>query len=488
MASLKHFNRNSGYSDSEQKTSALEEDVCFAEVCANQFEIEEEYQLSRGKNSVFGFKNTNFSEKLVQVKKEEVETSLLTKRYENPCTVQEKSVEVKKNQKQNGIQKLAKKVSSKNLEKSECELIPEEPYYDFSSLDFKFSAEELKNEPCPKTMWMHMTCMYWIPEIYFDNSQNPIEAKNVKGIDREKFRQTCSICQTSIGVCIKCSDESCKVQFHPECARRANIHLEMIIQYQTKFNIHCHEHTPKLLSNLIQSECKKTQEEIVKYYKYLQKLFKCSDIVVPQNGLSETQTFSKCAQKSKPLIIVDESDEEDQSNGIRKQKIEIQHIIKFLPYKQKIALSRSRQQILKHESFQFTISLKRLPDSPNEFNFESFKEPEKKIYKNFIGKRDKIWASVKGSDDVQKTLFYTQFKSIVETLQSIKKNYSEFFSFDKNRGFYLIKSFSHLFTNASDPTMLSSENIDSFLIRNRRDFLLQVLSALERRNLCGLFN
>ena len=187
----------------------------------------------------------------------------------------------------------------KHAETDSVNIKTQECYYDYTQLDFNFNSDELKDEPIPEYVWIHLSCLYWIPEIFFDNSVSPFEPKNIKGIDKEKYKSICSICNTNIGVCVKCSYEKCDVKFHVECARKANIHLEMVIEHNTKFNIHCAEHTTKLIYNLIQSEDKKTQNEIIKFYKYLQRFAKSNGVNVVNSEVIDIRV----KEKTKPQVV-----------------------------------------------------------------------------------------------------------------------------------------------------------------------------------------
>ena len=42
-----------------------------------------------------------------------------------------------------------------------------------------FKEEELKNEPKPEYVWVHMTCVMFLPELYFGNK---VYMKNIEGI------------------------------------------------------------------------------------------------------------------------------------------------------------------------------------------------------------------------------------------------------------------------------------------------------------------
>lgn len=316
-----------------------------------------------------------------------------------------------------------------------------EPYYKYQELDFHFTPEELAQEPAPTTMWIHMSCMYWIPEIYFNNSQFPIDVRNLKGIDKEKFRETCIICGTTVGACVKCSAEDCQVKFHVECARRANIHLELVTEYQTKFNIHCAAHTPRLLSNLISANNKKTQEEVVKFYKYLQRVFRAQEVPFQAPTVSETSEMMRAQQKTVQMFSVETSEDEDvEDPRSNRQRIELCQIARFLSDKSRAIMAKVRKHVLQRPAYQFTIQLRRVPEAPGQFEFVDSTEPKKLLYKNFVHKKDRLWVDMRRSSEEGWPILHDKFKYLVNFLKGIRKRHAEFFRRDRLGNLVLIKS------------------------------------------------
>lgn len=315
------------------------------------------------------------------------------------------------------------------------------PYYDFQTLNFEFTPDELRQEPSPHYMWIHMSCMYWIPEIYFNNSQFPIDARNLKGIDKEKFKQVCTICQSSVGACVSCSTEGCDVKFHVECARRANVHLEMVTEYQTKFNIHCTAHTPRLLSNLIGANAKKNQEEVIKFYKYVQRLLRSCNIQIHVGALNDSiPTTKPKTVKALTMLSVDDSDKETEKDArIPKQKLELSQIAKFLSEKSKLIIARVRRFVLQRQPYQFIITLKKKTDSDQEYEYVSTQQPQKLLYKNFVHNKDKMWSEIrKGNRDT--LILHDTFKALVRLLKIVKANHEEYFRRDEQGNLVQIKS------------------------------------------------
>ena len=268
-------------------------------------------------------------------------------------------------------------------EKPNLLLEDQELYYDYPQIDFNFTDEELKDEPAPETMWIHMSCLYWIPEIFFDNSVSPLEPKNIKAIEKDKFKSVCSVCNRAVGVCVKCVNETCDVKFHVECARKANIHLEMIIEHTTKFIIHCPQHTTKLVYNLIQSEHKKTQEEIIKFYKYLQRFAKSNNVNIASEDLIEYKTLEKIKPRSVSSIseVTEVSDNDNETITLNHfGKPDISVLAKFMPNQSKLHFARIRKLILtKKEDYRFVINLKRVSSDDQ---YRVLNETNDMAYKN----------------------------------------------------------------------------------------------------------
>lgn len=48
-------------------------------------------------------------------------------------------------------------------------------YYDYSEVQNKNQGKYnkiLEEEPCPYNLWCHISCIYWIPELYFEDEIN----------------------------------------------------------------------------------------------------------------------------------------------------------------------------------------------------------------------------------------------------------------------------------------------------------------------------
>ena len=118
-------------------------------------------------------------------------------------------------------------------------------------LDFKYdytkieglelsSTNIMKEEPNQRNIWVHMCCVLSTPELFLKDPEMD-QIRGFHDINRERFHLTCELCQLSgYGVHIQCSTVRCMAAFHPECARRANLHLYMNIENRKQvLKLHC---------------------------------------------------------------------------------------------------------------------------------------------------------------------------------------------------------------------------------------------------------
>ena len=96
--------------------------------------------------------------------------------------------------------------------------------------------------------WCHLVCAIWIPECSIQNTifMEPIEG--IETIPKNRWKLTCYICQQRYGAPIQCSTKNCFVAFHPTCARKAKLCMNMRGTESgdaNGFRAYCDKHTPK---------------------------------------------------------------------------------------------------------------------------------------------------------------------------------------------------------------------------------------------------
>ena len=124
--------------------------------------------------------------------------------------------------------------------------------------------------------WVHLSCALWNKNISIGNIDLK---KNITIIDQnnfEKFNSLCNICNKSnYGPTIKCNNNNCTFQFHPECARLNDNYLEVeYVDGDLKYNIYCHKHHPNKYAKIRNNIAKYNMEEIYEFDDALKKVYK----------------------------------------------------------------------------------------------------------------------------------------------------------------------------------------------------------------------
>ncbi|EGR28743.1 PHD-finger family protein, putative [Ichthyophthirius multifiliis] len=155
-------------------------------------------------------------------------------------------------------------------------------YYDFTiTKDQEVNLNILNNEPKPNYVWCHISCTLWTPECYFDDRNYYNFVKGIENIDKSRFKLLCKVCKLrDAGSCIKCSKGNCEEAFHSECARRANICLEVKNSERLQYLLYCELHTPLQIIRFIENKEKKYKVYLFIYiyiifqqYIYIRKKF-----------------------------------------------------------------------------------------------------------------------------------------------------------------------------------------------------------------------
>lgn len=109
------------------------------------------------------------------------------------------------------------------LEREEDEEVEEDITLFYQTIDqnlnYKLSPEYFSES---HYSWAHLSCASFIPECSY-TSRSAVKIGRIK---ETQFDHTCIICHRKEGVCVKCSDETCKIWMHPECARRAGYYMD----------------------------------------------------------------------------------------------------------------------------------------------------------------------------------------------------------------------------------------------------------------------
>ncbi|KAK1258351.1 Histone-lysine N-methyltransferase ATX1 [Acorus gramineus] len=82
-------------------------------------------------------------------------------------------------------------------------------------------------KPTTDGRWAHLTCAIWIPETCLLDIKKMEPIDGLSRIHKDRWRLLCSICGVSYGACIQCSHRTCRVAYHPLCARAAGLSIEL---------------------------------------------------------------------------------------------------------------------------------------------------------------------------------------------------------------------------------------------------------------------
>jgi len=63
-------------------------------------------------------------------------------------------------------------------------------FYDFGEIVSKIKGSEkevMAEEPFPYQLWCHLTCVYWLPELYFDDLDTCETVKGIIFLNKRRF-------------------------------------------------------------------------------------------------------------------------------------------------------------------------------------------------------------------------------------------------------------------------------------------------------------
>ncbi|KAL4376625.1 hypothetical protein GQ457_02G042800 [Hibiscus cannabinus] len=82
-------------------------------------------------------------------------------------------------------------------------------------------------KPTTDSRWAHLACAIWIPETCLSDVKRMEPIDGLNRISKDRWKLLCSICGVSYGACIQCSNPTCRVAYHPLCARAAGLCVEL---------------------------------------------------------------------------------------------------------------------------------------------------------------------------------------------------------------------------------------------------------------------
>ncbi|CAF0873574.1 unnamed protein product [Didymodactylos carnosus] len=97
------------------------------------------------------------------------------------------------------------------------------------------------------TIWCHMTCALWMPELKFAEYIKMEPVLNIDKIPHARWSLRCCVCNTTDGACIQCAYGKCRVPFHVTCAVAAGFYLDFRLSSGddggSQFDAYCSKHS-----------------------------------------------------------------------------------------------------------------------------------------------------------------------------------------------------------------------------------------------------
>ncbi|KAL4493484.1 hypothetical protein ABPG72_007492 [Tetrahymena utriculariae] len=289
-----------------------------------------------------------------------------------------------------------------------------ELYFDFQFQNKVYPSEEIqKYEPKSKHIWIHLTCALWIQECYFEERSSLNMIRGLENIDKKRFLLTCLICkQKKSGCCIQCAKGKCSASFHPECARRAGLSLEVRHLEKVTHLVFCQRHTPLKLRRILEQKEKKYKDEIQKFCRSIEKY---NETYFNEYKAKEKQ---KALKPSKTLLKKALKDQEREEKEFMKQ---------FSLY------------LLETPQSNFVINLSKEYDDFEEsiiaYHVVDINRPKQQHLRTQISKNDDIWKTIEFNEYPPIHLFKLykklikskkiEFKNIFNSLKRIKEKEQE---------------------------------------------------------------
>ncbi|KAL3572554.1 hypothetical protein D5086_026458, partial [Populus alba] len=151
-------------------------------------------------------------------------------------------------------------------------------------------------KPTTDGRWAHLACAIWIPETCLSDVKRMEPIDGLNRINKDRWKLLCSICGVAYGACIQCSNNACRVAYHPLCARAAGLCVELEDEdrlYLLSFDEDDADQCIRLLSF-----CKKhrqpSNERVVTDERVGQIPRRCSDYIPPCNlsGCARTEPYN----------------------------------------------------------------------------------------------------------------------------------------------------------------------------------------------------
>lgn len=274
---------------------------------------------------------------------------------------------------------------------------PVQLVYDFYKETFKFPEDELKNEPVPKNVWVHLSCALWTNELKVKDT----DIKNLNKLAPYRFSKICTVCNHLGGHCINCSYDGCNISFHVECGRRIKLFMEIIGVCDPRFIMYCPSHTPLMLKIYIHEYERRAREDIYKYHRYIKRFLKINKI-----NIEELEFKEKI-----PIV-----EKEEVVKAKKPKKLELEEMIKYLDSESQLFIREVRRELFKLKDYSSVIDLKM--NEKGEYRVDKVSFPKKNIFKGKIASSSVVWKNLAKKYNKTTKSISNKFLRIVSTLKS----------------------------------------------------------------------
>lgn len=128
--------------------------------------------------------------------------------------------------------------------------------------------------------WAHLLCALWLPETSVADLAYMEPICGVSQVPKSRFSHlVCYICRERMGACIQCAHKGCFQAFHPTCARKARLCMQMdagiagaVYNAGTTTRVFCHRHSPHDYTVDVESHLREAQTFSLKQKKFLASL------------------------------------------------------------------------------------------------------------------------------------------------------------------------------------------------------------------------
>ncbi|KAH1047126.1 hypothetical protein J1N35_037910 [Gossypium stocksii] len=158
-------------------------------------------------------------------------------------------------------------------------------------------------KPTTDGRWAHLACAIWIPETCLSDVKRMEPIDGLNRISKDRWKLLCSICGVSYGACIQCSNPTCRVAYHPLCARAAGLCVELEDEDRL-FLLSVDEDDEDQCIRLL-SFCKKhrqpSNDRVASDERFGRIAQRCSDYTPPLNpsGCARTEPYSHFGRRGR---------------------------------------------------------------------------------------------------------------------------------------------------------------------------------------------